>query len=79
MTGSHNFTLIVSLAAALALLVVGPLAAARFGINALALVSSSVLAIKNIVLLLLARKLVGVWTHASPLRATLWALRTVRW
>jgi O-antigen/teichoic acid export membrane protein len=69
MTGHHNWNLSVNLVATVLLIAIGPLAAAHFGIAALALVSATILAFKNVVLLLLVRKLIGVWTHARPAQA----------
>jgi len=75
MTGHHNWNLTVNLVATLVIMAIGPLAAARFGIHGLALVSATTLAAKNVVLLLLTRKLVGIWTHARPWQASTWLWR----
>ena len=64
MTGNQNGSLLVNLAAALALAFVGPPATAWFGLVGLSIACASVVAAQSIALLWLARVRVGVWTHA---------------
>jgi O-antigen/teichoic acid export membrane protein len=65
MTGHQNSALAVNSVAAAALILAGSVAIRHFGITGLAASTATVVAIENIVLVLLARKLVGVWTHVS--------------
>ncbi len=66
MTGHHQAVLIVNVFVAISLLAMAPTAAAHFGMIGLAYVASLHNAGRNIILLLLARRLLGVWTHADP-------------
>ena len=63
MTGHQMGSLIVNLMAALGLAIMGTWAARHFGIVGLAVASSSVITAQSLGMWLLARKLVGVWTH----------------
>jgi O-antigen/teichoic acid export membrane protein len=71
MTGHHRAALAVNVVAALALFGVGPLAARAEGMVGLAIVSAAVLAGRNLALVLLARRLIGVWTHV-PISFSSW-------
>lgn len=63
MSGNHRASLLVNAVSAMALLAVGPWAASRFGVIGLALTSASAIAAQSLALWLLARRIVGVWTH----------------
>ena len=63
MSGNHHASLIVNALTATLLLTVGSWAAWRYGITGLAVASASVVALQSVVLWLLARHIVGVWTH----------------
>jgi O-antigen/teichoic acid export membrane protein len=65
MTGHQLGSLLISLISALALAVIGAWSARNFGILGLSITSSSVIALQSICLWLLAKKLVGVWTHPA--------------
>jgi O-antigen/teichoic acid export membrane protein len=65
MTGHQMVSLIVNLISAVALGVVGTFAAQRFGIMGLAVASASVIGLQSVTLWLLARRIVGVWTHPT--------------
>jgi O-antigen/teichoic acid export membrane protein len=67
MTGHQNAQVLVALATSLALLALGTLAARSWGILGLAVVSSSLIATSNVVQCVMARRFVGVWTHAGML------------
>ena len=58
-------TLIVNLVAAMALATLGSWAVIHFGIIGLAIASASVVTMQSFSLWLLARRLVGVWTHPT--------------
>jgi O-antigen/teichoic acid export membrane protein len=66
MTGQQLKALWVNALAALALIFAGSWAARHFGIAGLAAVSALVVSIESCVLTLLARRLLGVWTHVDP-------------
>jgi len=68
MTGHQNILLLVALATVLLVVVGGTLAAQSFGALGLTVVSAGAVAASNITQWLLARKLVGVWTHAAAFR-----------
>lgn len=70
MTGYERVCLIANAVAVAIMVVVGVWAAGRFGVTGLAATTSAVLAIQNLALLVLTRRLVGVWTHPdlSPSR-----------
>lgn len=63
MTGHQNVALAVNAAAAVLLLAGGSLAAHTYGIVGLAIVSATVVALENLILMLLVRKLVGIKTY----------------
>ena len=63
MSGNHRASLLVNSLSAMALLTFGTWAAWRFGIVGLATASASVIAAQSLALWLLARRIVGVWTH----------------
>lgn len=65
MTGRHHAVLVTNLSTTILLFVAGPIAAIQYGIVGFAVVSGAVVALKNLALWLLARQLVGVWTHAT--------------
>jgi O-antigen/teichoic acid export membrane protein len=65
MTGRQRPLLIVSLITAAALMICGPLAARKWGINGLAATSASLLVMEAATQWLLTRRLCGVWTHAA--------------
>lgn len=65
MTGHQLGSLVINFVAAVAMAVVGTLAARQFGILGLSVASSVIIAAQSIALWLLAKKLVGVWTHPS--------------
>lgn len=65
MTGNQMTSLFVNLVGAIALVVIGTLAARAFGIVGLAIASSSVITVQSLVLWLLAKRIVGVWTHPT--------------
>lgn len=68
MTGHQVGSLVINLVAALALSILGSWAALDFGIVGLAITSASIVAAQSISLWLLAKRVVGVWTHpALPL------------
>jgi O-antigen/teichoic acid export membrane protein len=70
MSGNHRASLLVNVVSATGLVVVGSWAAARFGIVGLAAASAVAVAGQSLALWVLARRIVGVWTHpqlASPL------------
>lgn len=70
MTGYERVCLAANALAVAVMVVAGLWAAGRFGLTGLAATTSAILAIQNLVLLGLARRLVGVWTHPdlSPSR-----------
>jgi O-antigen/teichoic acid export membrane protein len=63
MSGNHRASLLVNSLSAAALLTFGTWAAWRFGIVGLATASAGVIAAQSLALWLLARRIVGVWTH----------------
>ncbi|MCA9246796.1 MAG: lipopolysaccharide biosynthesis protein [Planctomycetales bacterium] len=63
MTGHDRISLIVNLATAALLFGLGWVAATEHGPLGLAIVSSTIIAARNVVLWFLARLIVGVWTH----------------
>ena len=63
MTGHQMGSLIVNLMAALGLATIGTWAARHFGIVGLSIASSTVIMAQSLSMWLLAKKLVGVWTH----------------
>jgi O-antigen/teichoic acid export membrane protein len=65
MTGYQIVSLIVCLISAIALVTVGSWAAMHFGIVGLAITSSSIVMSQSLVLWLMAKRLVGVWTHPT--------------
>ena len=65
MTGHQLSSLVVNFVAAVAMAVVGTWAARHFGILGLSIASAIIIAVQSITLWLLAKKLVGVWTHPS--------------
>jgi O-antigen/teichoic acid export membrane protein len=71
MSGNHHASLIVNSITTFALLTVGTWAAWRFGITGLATASAGVIAAQSLALWLLAKRIVGVWTHPQlrPLAA----------
>jgi len=66
MTGHHRAVLLVNAGIAISLLATAPLAAERFGMTGIAWVASLHNAGRNVLLLIVARRLLGVWTHADP-------------
>lgn len=70
LTGRQRVVLGVYLLAAVLLFTLGPPVVYRFGINGFALLSASILVLENVIIWLAARRLVGVWTHASPAHLT---------
>jgi len=68
LTGRERVVLVIEIAAAIALFVIGPFVARSYGLNGFVIVTASVLIVKKFVLLFSARALLGVWTHASPAR-----------
>ncbi|MEX0677387.1 MAG: oligosaccharide flippase family protein [Pirellulales bacterium] len=73
MTGNQTGSLLVNLATALALAVVGTWAARQFGILGLAVASTSIIAAQSITLWLLAKRIVGVWTHPTLRPSLTWS------
>jgi O-antigen/teichoic acid export membrane protein len=71
MTGHQMASLLVNLVAAIALVTIGAWAARHFGIVGLATASTSVITAQSLTMWLVARKLVGIWTHplARPWRS----------
>lgn len=65
MTGHQNKSLLVNGLAALALVLAGSVAVHFYGILGLAVTSSAVVSLESVALVLLARHLLGVWTHTS--------------
>ncbi len=65
MTGHQLGSLAINLVSAIALATVGVWSASRFGILGLSIASATIIAAQSLSLLLLAKKLVGVWTHPS--------------
>lgn len=65
MSGNHVVVLLVNLVAAVAVVAVGTWAARQFGILGLAVASAGVIAAQSITLWLLAKRIVGVWTHPT--------------
>jgi O-antigen/teichoic acid export membrane protein len=65
MSGYQIGSLIVNLVAAMALATLGSWAVIHFGIIGLAIASASVVTMQSFSLWLLARRLVGVWTHPT--------------
>ncbi len=63
MSGNHRASLMVNVVSAAALLAIGPWAATHFGIVGLAVTSASAIAAQSLTLWMLARRIVGVWTH----------------
>jgi O-antigen/teichoic acid export membrane protein len=63
MTGHQLGSLLVNLMAAVGLVTIGTWSARHFGIVGLAVASSSVITAQSLCMWLLAKKLVGVWTH----------------
>jgi O-antigen/teichoic acid export membrane protein len=63
MSGNHHASLVVNSLTTVALLIVGTWAAWRFGITGLATASACVIAAQSLALWLLAKRIVGVWTH----------------
>ena len=72
MTGNERYVLATNLLAAVFLIGGGPYAVREYGIEGLAVVSTGVLALMNILQWILVRRLLGVWTHASPQQALDW-------
>lgn len=71
MTGHQNAALGVNAVSAVLLIVGGTLAATAYGIVGLAIVSALIVAIENLVLMALVRKLLGIKTHV-PWSWSLW-------
>lgn len=70
MTGRHRTVLVVNLATAILLVVVGVIGAKLFGAPGLAVGSAASLAFQNGLLWWLARRHLGLWTHVGlPLRS----------
>ncbi len=65
LTGYHRTVLVVDSIAATVLVLCGGIAASVYGITGLAIVSSLVTAGENLALWFVARRCLGVWTHAS--------------
>jgi O-antigen/teichoic acid export membrane protein len=65
MTGRQMCSLLVNLLDAVAMVALGTWAATHYGIVGLALASTAVVAAHSIVIWVLARRLVGVWTHPT--------------
>jgi len=65
MTGYQIGSLVINLFAAIALVTVGWWAAVHFGILGLAVTSASIVTSQSVALWLLAKRLVGVWTHPT--------------
>lgn len=63
MSGNHRASLLVNTISATALLAIGTWAASQFGIVGLATASAGAIAMQSLALWLLARRIVGVWTH----------------
>jgi len=63
MTGYQIGSLAINLMSAIAMVSLGSWAASHFGILGLAITSASIVATQSVVLWLLAKLLVGVWTH----------------
>jgi O-antigen/teichoic acid export membrane protein len=66
LTGRERLVLMLYVVAGVLLFTLGPMVAVRYGLNGVAIVSASILVFENLVLWILARVLLGVWTHASP-------------
>jgi O-antigen/teichoic acid export membrane protein len=65
LTGFHRTSLLVNALATALVVVAGPVAAIRFGFVGLAAVSGASLALQNVLLWILARRQVGIWTHVG--------------
>lgn len=74
MTGHHNLVLGVNAVSAIALLCGGSLAANYYGMVGLAVVSSLIVILENLVLIVMVRKLLGIHTNV-PLNVTQWSER----
>jgi O-antigen/teichoic acid export membrane protein len=67
LAGQQKVTLRVNVCAAIALLIVGPLAVVGFGTTGLAAAIATVTATQNLVNWYLAKRLLGISTHVGPL------------
>ncbi len=65
LTGRERLVLVVEVMAAILLFGLGPFVTIGYGLTGLAVLSAIIVATKKIAMLLLARWLIGVWTHAS--------------
>jgi O-antigen/teichoic acid export membrane protein len=70
MTGHHRPMMQLTIVSGLISVTGGIVAAANFGMVAVAITTASAAILQNLLQLLLARRLIGIWTHAylSPLR-----------
>ncbi|HEY5311942.1 MAG TPA: lipopolysaccharide biosynthesis protein [Pirellulales bacterium] len=65
MTGHQNVALVATGATSAILVIVGPPLTARFGIQGLAFASALGLSVQNLTIWVLARRYLGIWTHAN--------------
>jgi O-antigen/teichoic acid export membrane protein len=65
MAGYQIVSLVINLITAIALVTLGSWAAVHFGILGLAIASASIVTTQSVTLWLLAKRLVGVWTHPA--------------
>jgi O-antigen/teichoic acid export membrane protein len=65
MTGHQMASLLVTLLTAVAMATIGTWAAVHFGILGLAIASTSIITAQSISMWLLAKRIVGVWTHPN--------------
>lgn len=65
LTGRERIVLVIEFIAAALLFTLGPIAARAYGLNGLAMTSATIFAGKQLVNWALARRLTGIWTHAS--------------
>ncbi len=67
MTGNHRLVLWVNAFSAIALIILGILGAYRAGPVGLAIASSIVYAVQNLILWWIVKKRLNIWTHAGPM------------
>jgi O-antigen/teichoic acid export membrane protein len=65
MTGHQNVALVATGATSAILVIAGPPLTARFGIQGLAFASALGLSVQNLTIWFLARRYLGIWTHAN--------------
>lgn len=78
MTGRHGIAMGVNLVTTCLLLGMGPIAVRQFGVNGLACVSATSLAVQSIALWLIARAKCGIWTHVGSVAQVASFLRPER-